>query len=142
MKPASSGEIHCGGVPSASPTLRQRARSEPSVYQTVCDVAEFHDLDLSDQQIAANLPVLWSIAGDLFRSSLVQLGIEPPQKLTRATVTKASGNSISWICPRRFRRPGRRSPVIKKVECQLREAGEQTVAIRERNSLVESKWWC
>jgi hypothetical protein len=59
------------------------------VYQTVCDVAEFHDLDLSDQQIAANLPVLWSIAGDLFRSSLVQLGIEPPQKLITATVTKA-----------------------------------------------------
>jgi hypothetical protein len=64
MKPASSGEIPCGGVPSASPTLRQRAWSEPSVYQTVCDVAEFHDLDLSDQQIAANLPVLWSIAGE------------------------------------------------------------------------------
>lgn len=135
---------------------------------TVCDVADLHDLDLSDQQIAANLLVLWSIASDLpeaeralrgeppiadlFRSSLVQLGIEPPQKLTTATVTKAlwelhqldlpetvskTKEAVSGQPIRSVAFAGHRTKrVIKKVERQLREADAQTVAIQERNYLV------
>lgn len=71
----------------------------------VCDLAELHELDLTDQQIAAHLLVLWSVSddlsaaeralrgdppvADLLRTSLDRLGLELPQDLTKVTVTKA-----------------------------------------------------
>jgi hypothetical protein len=44
---------------------------------TVCDVADLHGLDLSDEQIAAHMLVLWSIAEDFARADGAMRG-EPP----------------------------------------------------------------
>jgi hypothetical protein len=44
---------------------------------TVCDVADLHGLDLSDEQVAAHMLVLWSIAEDFARAEAAMRG-EPP----------------------------------------------------------------
>jgi hypothetical protein len=44
---------------------------------TVCDVAELHGLDLSNEQVAAHMLVLWSIAEDFVRAEGAMRG-EPP----------------------------------------------------------------
>jgi hypothetical protein len=44
---------------------------------TVCDVADLHGLDLSDEQVAAHMLVLWSITEDFARAEGAMRG-EPP----------------------------------------------------------------
>jgi hypothetical protein len=73
---------------------------------TVCDVAGLHNLNLSDEQIAAHILVLWSIADDLGQAEgavrgepsvaeileaklLERSGITLPKKLTKLAVAKA-----------------------------------------------------
>lgn len=44
---------------------------------TVCDVADLHDLDFSNEEVAAHMLVLWSIAEDFVRAEGAMRG-EPP----------------------------------------------------------------
>lgn len=71
----------------------------------VCDVADHHDLDLDDEEIAAHLLVLWSIAddfaqadhamrGDSSVAAILQVkllehsGIELPEEMTKTAIAK------------------------------------------------------
>jgi hypothetical protein len=71
----------------------------------ICDVADHYDLNLSDEQIAAHLLVLWSIADDfaqadhamrgsssvagIFQVKLVERsGIELPEEMTKTAIAK------------------------------------------------------
>lgn len=50
---------------------------------TVCDVADFHDLRLSDEQVGAQVLVMWSIIDDLEQAEGAMRG-EPPLAQTLA----------------------------------------------------------
>lgn len=75
---------------------------------TICDVADFHELDLSDTEIAAHLLVLWSIADDLeqaenamqARPSVADLLgaklVDPTGMTLPATLSKPAIAKVLW----------------------------------------------
>lgn len=69
---------------------------------TVCDVADFHELNLSDAQIAAHLLVLWSIADDFGQAEEAMQARPPVAELLGAKLLNLSGLTL----PETLTKPG------------------------------------
>jgi hypothetical protein len=61
---------------------------------TVCDVADFYELNLSDAQIASHLLVLWSIADDLGQAENAMRGTPSVAELLGAKLLDRSGVAL------------------------------------------------
>lgn len=62
---------------------------------TVCDVANLHDQDLSDEQIAAHMLVLWSIMDDFEAAEKAMRGEPTVAKILGAKLLEFSGITLS-----------------------------------------------
>lgn len=61
---------------------------------TVCDVADFHTLDLHHEQIAAHMLVLWSITEDLHRAEEAMRGKPPVVEILGAKFTERAAGYV------------------------------------------------
>ncbi|HEV2857679.1 MAG TPA: hypothetical protein VGW80_04675 [Solirubrobacterales bacterium] len=110
---------------------------------TVCDVATLHGLDLSDEEIAAHMLVLWKVTGDREEALCLMQGKPPlaealglrlrdqageqlPDQLTKASLAKAFWEVRATVGDARKAAVGtvvftghRTKKVIEKAEIQL-----------------------
>jgi hypothetical protein len=61
---------------------------------TFCDVADFHALELSDEQIAAHMLVLWSIVEDFPRAESVMRGEPPLVEVLKGKLSESLGLNL------------------------------------------------
>jgi hypothetical protein len=61
---------------------------------TVCDVADFHALDLRDEQIAAHMLVLWSITEDFERAEEAVQGKPPVAEILGSKLTERAAGYV------------------------------------------------
>jgi hypothetical protein len=73
---------------------------------TVCDVADFHTLDLRDEQIAAHILMLWSITEDFQRAEEAMQGKPPVAEILGAKLTERAAGYVA-LAPRRIPRSSR-----------------------------------
>jgi hypothetical protein len=62
---------------------------------TVCDVADFHTLDLRDEQIAAHMLMLWSITEDFQRAEEAMQGKPPVAEIVGAKLTERAAGYVA-----------------------------------------------